>query len=327
MDYDKAVETARQEGKDLLVDFTGSDWCVWCRKLDAEVFAHQEFLDAAKKNFVLVLLDFPHAPEAVAQVPNAARNKELQAKHRVQRFPTVLLLTADGDAYATTGYQEGGAAGYVAHLEELRTTERPKLLASLALVKEYGAAAQDGKAALLEKAVAGMETQGEGLGAVALAPVVRDALGEGKDAALEVRAVAALCGAGQCDAPVQAAALRADPRNEKGLREKAVYGIIRGVKGPADLQGAFAAVEALDATGPVKDRELATHIYASAAFWNHKFLSNPVMAKKYARKLKALELQNPQIDGLIETILGDEADETEESEGCGEIVESDDSED
>ena len=56
-DFDEAVKLAKAEKKDLFVDFTGSDWCGWCKKLDAEVFSKEEFLTAAKKSFVLVALD------------------------------------------------------------------------------------------------------------------------------------------------------------------------------------------------------------------------------------------------------------------------------
>ena len=40
-DFDKATAAAEKEGKDLLVDFTGSDWCGWCIRLDEEVFEHE----------------------------------------------------------------------------------------------------------------------------------------------------------------------------------------------------------------------------------------------------------------------------------------------
>src|SRR6187455_3462039 len=95
-DFDKAVEQAKKEHKDLLVDFTGSDWCSWCVRLHEEVFSHDDFLAAAQKDYVLVSLDYPHGEEAKAKVPNAARNDELAKQHKIGGFPTVLLMTADG---------------------------------------------------------------------------------------------------------------------------------------------------------------------------------------------------------------------------------------
>ena len=57
--YEKALEKAKTEKKMVLLDFTGSDWCGWCMKLDKEVFSKKEFKDYAKENLVLVELDFP----------------------------------------------------------------------------------------------------------------------------------------------------------------------------------------------------------------------------------------------------------------------------
>jgi thioredoxin-related protein len=77
-DYDKAVEAAKAQKKDLFVDFTGSDWCGWCKRLDAEVFSKPEFLDPIQKEYILVSLDFPNAEAIKKKVPNPARNAELR---------------------------------------------------------------------------------------------------------------------------------------------------------------------------------------------------------------------------------------------------------
>ncbi|MCK7526322.1 MAG: thioredoxin family protein [Ignavibacteriales bacterium] len=34
-----ALQKAKTENKAVLVNFTGSDWCVWCQRLSAEVFS------------------------------------------------------------------------------------------------------------------------------------------------------------------------------------------------------------------------------------------------------------------------------------------------
>src|SRR5262245_30386000 len=96
-DFDKAAELAKKEGKDLFVDFTGSDWCIWCQRLHEEVFKFDSFLDAEEKEYVLVSLDFPNSDEAKKRVPNPARNAELAQKYRIGGYPTILLMTSSGD--------------------------------------------------------------------------------------------------------------------------------------------------------------------------------------------------------------------------------------
>ena len=58
-DYKKAQEQAKASHKLLLLDFTGSDWCSWCKRLQREVFVTKEFGDFAKDNLILVEIDFP----------------------------------------------------------------------------------------------------------------------------------------------------------------------------------------------------------------------------------------------------------------------------
>ncbi|MCA1797553.1 MAG: thioredoxin family protein, partial [Geobacteraceae bacterium] len=58
-DIDKARKIAAENNKHLLLDFTGSDWCPWCIKLDEKVFSTPEFAEFATGNLVLVKIDFP----------------------------------------------------------------------------------------------------------------------------------------------------------------------------------------------------------------------------------------------------------------------------
>lgn len=113
--YAEAVSKAKKENKTLLLDFTGSDWCGWCIKLDREVFSKKEFQEYAQKNLVLVKLDFPRRK----QLPQTeqTQNQKLAGKYGVQGLPTILLLDKNEKLIAQTGYQRGGAKKYVEHLE------------------------------------------------------------------------------------------------------------------------------------------------------------------------------------------------------------------
>lgn len=140
-DIDAAKKSASESKKDLLIDFTGSDWCGWCIKLNDEVFKHDAFKTGVKDSFVLVEIDFPREkgklPEDVRK-----RNTELGEKYAVQGYPTILLCDAEGKPYAATGYEEGGPEKYVSHLNELRKNKS----------KRDEAFAKAAKASGLEKA-------------------------------------------------------------------------------------------------------------------------------------------------------------------------------
>jgi protein disulfide-isomerase len=116
-DFEQAKKVAKEENKAILIDFTGSDWCGWCMKLHEEVFSKKKFLEFAKKNFVLLELDFPSKKEIPEDLKK--QNKELAKKYNVEGFPTVVLTDAKGRKFAQTGYVEGGPDAYVKHLEEL----------------------------------------------------------------------------------------------------------------------------------------------------------------------------------------------------------------
>lgn len=117
--FPAAKKQATEEGKDLLMDFTGSDWCGWCIKLKDEVFKHDEFKNGVKDSFVLVEIDFPKDKSKLPE-ETQAQNRKLGEEFGIEGYPTIVLADADGRPYATTGYQPGGPEKYVAHLNELR---------------------------------------------------------------------------------------------------------------------------------------------------------------------------------------------------------------
>ncbi len=118
-DFEAAKAKAKETGRAILADFSGSDWCGWCIKLDQEVFSQPAFQTYATENLVLFLADFPRRsklPETTAK-----QNEALMERYQVEGFPTVLLLSAKGEVLGRTGYRKGGAAGYVQHLRELES--------------------------------------------------------------------------------------------------------------------------------------------------------------------------------------------------------------
>jgi protein disulfide-isomerase len=116
-DFEAGLAKAKAEKKTLLVDFTGSDWCAWCVKLDREVFSQSQFKEYASKNLVLVEVDFP---QTKAQAPEQkAKNEALAAKYNVMGYPTVLLFNGAGEQIGQMGYMKGGPKAFIAALKKL----------------------------------------------------------------------------------------------------------------------------------------------------------------------------------------------------------------
>jgi len=116
--YDEARTKAKSDNKFLLLDFTGSDWCGWCKRLNAEVFSKAQFQDYAAKNLVLVELDFPRAKPQTDEVKK--QNMQLASEYRIEGFPTLIVLNADGRKIGELGYMEGGPEAFIAAIEKLR---------------------------------------------------------------------------------------------------------------------------------------------------------------------------------------------------------------
>ena len=60
-DYATALSQPNTDQKKILLFFTGSDWCGWCKRLDREVLSTSDFMLYARSNLILVKLDFPRS--------------------------------------------------------------------------------------------------------------------------------------------------------------------------------------------------------------------------------------------------------------------------
>jgi len=121
--YNKAMEQARSENKTVLLDFTGSDWCGWCKRMMTETFNQQEFADYAAKNLVLVEVDFPH--NKVQSEELKAQNADLQRKFGGRGYPNFVLLDKDGKQLGRqSGYLAGGPGAFIAKLEGFKAGSR-----------------------------------------------------------------------------------------------------------------------------------------------------------------------------------------------------------
>ena len=96
-DMDAAKKEAAGQKKDLMIEFTGSDWCPPCMQLRANVFSKPDFQKDAQKNFVLVELDYPRGKEQSKEMK--AANDKLARQYGVQGFPTIVFADASGKPF------------------------------------------------------------------------------------------------------------------------------------------------------------------------------------------------------------------------------------
>jgi len=112
--YTLALASAHATNRPILIAFTGSDWCFWCKKLHKEVFSTEVFRAWAAQHVILLLADFPRQ----TQQPNALieQNRHLEGVYAITGYPTVLLVDGDGTKLATSGYNSLDAKGWIADL-------------------------------------------------------------------------------------------------------------------------------------------------------------------------------------------------------------------
>jgi thiol-disulfide isomerase/thioredoxin len=104
LEFEEGRAVAKAQGKDLLIDFGGSDWCAPCKWLKERILSKAEFIERATGTFVLVDIDLPVRSPIPAD--RKRRYEELQERYGIASVPTVVLAMADGRPYARTTYRD-----------------------------------------------------------------------------------------------------------------------------------------------------------------------------------------------------------------------------
>ncbi len=117
VDIDEAFEISKKSGKPIMANFTGSDWCGWCKRLTADVFSKEEFKKWAATNVVLLELDFPRRKTIPQEIQQ--QNQSLQQAFKITGYPTVWVFNLEKDATTKQYSIEAlGKTGYTKSWEE-----------------------------------------------------------------------------------------------------------------------------------------------------------------------------------------------------------------
>ena len=115
-DIDKALVKAEKEQRYVMILFTGSDWCSWCKRLKADVLDRKAFQKFANQHLVLVYFDFPvNKKIAPAQL---LKQQNWQKKFGIKGYPTTVILNSKGVMVGKiSGYEKEN--DFIQRLEKL----------------------------------------------------------------------------------------------------------------------------------------------------------------------------------------------------------------
>ncbi|WP_264564052.1 thioredoxin family protein [Flavobacterium sp. N3904] len=112
--FEEVKAKAEKENKNILLVFSGSDWCGPCIKLDKVVWQSSEFQAEADKSWVIYKADFPKKKANQLSPEMTERNNKLAEKYNKNgSFPLVLLLDKKGKIIGVTGFKNVSAAEYI----------------------------------------------------------------------------------------------------------------------------------------------------------------------------------------------------------------------
>lgn len=118
--FEEAKKQATAENKNILLVFSGSDWCGPCIKLDKNIWQSDEFKAESAKSWILLKADFPKkkghqlAPEIVEN-----NNKLAEKYNKNGNFPLVVLMDKNGKTIGMTGYKNIYPDQYIEQLHAL----------------------------------------------------------------------------------------------------------------------------------------------------------------------------------------------------------------
>lgn len=120
-DFPTAQSQAKLEHKQILLNFSGSDWCGPCIRLTNDVFQSADFKQLATEELILVRADFPRSKKNQLSKEQQQKNEALAERFNEKgSFPLTLLLDEKGRVIKSwEGYPANQASGFLKELREL----------------------------------------------------------------------------------------------------------------------------------------------------------------------------------------------------------------
>jgi thioredoxin-related protein len=125
-DWRQATFISNRLKKPLFIAFTSMDSSEPSRKFDAEIFQTDEFKKFAKKNLVLMKVEFPGKEENIKLQPDGLKeqNRSLADQYAIRGYPMVIILNFMGQRIGESKYMKGGPEFFLKQLEEVIKSDR-----------------------------------------------------------------------------------------------------------------------------------------------------------------------------------------------------------
>lgn len=121
-DLEAAKTLAKDQNKEILLVFQGSDWCAPCIKLDREIWTSEEFKKYSKDHFILVKADFPRRKKNQLETAQQEKNNKLAEKYNPKGyFPLVVVMDKEGHVLGKTGYKKVTPEEYIQILNSFKS--------------------------------------------------------------------------------------------------------------------------------------------------------------------------------------------------------------
>jgi thioredoxin-related protein len=118
--FDEAKKMAGEQDKNIIIVFSGSDWCAPCIKLDKNIWQSEVFKKEADNEWVIVRADFPRKKANILTKEQTDHNRKLAEKYNVEgSFPLVVILDKNGKVIGKMGFKNVSPEEYIKMIHAL----------------------------------------------------------------------------------------------------------------------------------------------------------------------------------------------------------------
>ena len=120
--FSEAQKEAKATHKQILINFSGSDWCGPCIRLRKEILESETFEQYAAANLLLVRADFPRQKKNQLPTEQIKLNESLaEAYNKDGKFPYTVLVDENGKVLKTwDGFPDETPQAFVSEIDKLK---------------------------------------------------------------------------------------------------------------------------------------------------------------------------------------------------------------